>query len=124
MLHRLPIGRRAHDHADEWMRAAISSAVDFGHSRASFPLNFFWSSPFSASGKTLSEPEPDILRCFSTRGDLRATFPIVAQLPDKVERPGHNHGVLRSGPLKRILQRSFRLRNNREVRGVVRRNFC
>ena len=75
------------------------------------------------SGKTLSEPEPDILRCFSARGDLRTIFPVVAQLPNKIERPGDDDGVVRSGSIKCVFECRFRLRNDREMRGVVRRDL-
>src|SRR5580692_10642782 len=57
------------------------------------------------------------------RGDLRAVFPVVAQLADEVERPSDNYGVLRSGPVEGMFESRFWLRNDREVSGVVRRDF-
>src|SRR5208282_5250105 len=39
-----------------------------------------------SSGMTLSEPERDILRCFSMSGDPGAGVPEVAKLADEVER--------------------------------------
>src|SRR5580692_6569787 len=57
------------------------------------------------------------------RGDLRAVFPVVAQLADEVERPSDNYGVLRSGPVEGLFESRFRLRNDREASGVVRRDF-
>ena len=38
------------------------------------------------------------------RGDLRAIFPVVAQLTDQVKRPGDNDGVVRGGSVERIFQ--------------------
>src|SRR5580700_8285117 len=68
-------------------------------------------------------PERHILRCFSMRGDLRAVFPVVAQLADKVERPGDNYGVVRRGPVEGMFESRFWLGHDREASGVVRCDF-
>src|SRR5437016_12280055 len=39
--------------------------------------------------------ESDILRRFSAGGDLRALLPILAKVPDKIERAGDEDSVLR-----------------------------
>src|SRR5580700_10892907 len=76
-----------------------------------------------AAAQVKVSPERHILRCFSTRGDLRAVFPVVAHLADEVERPGDNYGVVPSSPVESLFECRFGLRNNREVSGVVRRDF-
>src|SRR5271163_227831 len=57
------------------------------------------------------------------RGDLRAIFPVVAQLADEVKRPSNNDGIVRSSPVERIFESGFRLLDDRKVRGVVRGDF-
>src|SRR5580704_13240985 len=57
------------------------------------------------------------------RGDLRAVFPVMAQLPDKVERSGGNDGVVRSGSVERIFECGFWIRDDGEMRGMMRRDF-
>src|SRR5271165_3768263 len=53
--------------------------------------------------------ERAILRFFSLNREMCSKFPVIAQLPDEVERPCDNHGIVRSGPVQRVLQRGFRL---------------
>jgi hypothetical protein len=57
------------------------------------------------------------------RGDLRAIFPGVAQWPDEIKRPGDDDGVIRSGPVESVFECRFWLGNDREMRGVMRRDF-
>src|ERR1700687_2310385 len=57
------------------------------------------------------------------RADLRAVFPVVAQLADEVERPGDNNGVVRRGSVESMFECGFWLRKDREGRGGVRRGF-
>jgi len=66
-------------------------------------------------------PEPDILRCFSVRGDLHAIFPVAAHLADQVERACDDDSVGRAGPVQRVFERGFRFGNDRKMRSMMRR---
>src|SRR6266849_9336816 len=67
VLHRLPIRGRAHN--DTHQGGFVRGTGIYRHSRA--------------TGR-----ESDILRCFSARRDLRALLPLMAKLPNQIERPG------------------------------------
>jgi len=73
--------------------------------------------------RTQTNPEGDILRFFSARGDLSAVPPIVAQLADEIERAGDEHGVLGSGLGERIVEGLFGVGNDGEMRRVVASDF-
>src|SRR5882724_3336433 len=102
VFHGFPVGRRAHDNADERLRVRRSTR-GAGHGNgdrvwlgfrgvAAWTLAFFG----HATGGTFAPfrwvRRTHILRCFSAGRELRALLPIVAKLPDKVERAGDEDG--------------------------------
>jgi len=68
--------------------------------------------------------EADILRCFSARRDLCALFPIMAELPDQIERAGDENGVLGRCFGKKVVECLLGFGDNRAVTGMVRRDLA
>src|SRR6266850_5645589 len=68
---------------------------------------------------TPANPEGDILRFFSARGDLSAVLPVVAKLSDEIERAGNENGVLGGGLGERVVNCFFGVGNDGEMGRVV-----
>ena len=68
-------------------------------------------------------PEGDILRFFSARGDLRAVLPIVAKLADQIERAGDENGVLRRSLCKGVLESAFGVGDHGKMGGMMACDF-
>src|SRR5260370_9653311 len=64
-----------------------------------------------------------ILRFFSARGDLRAVFPIVAELADQGEPAGDENGGLGRGFGGSVFESAFGLRAYGKARGVMAARF-
>src|ERR1700730_9437511 len=97
-----PSGGRSHDDSDQ--RGFSSQSRSFHHSR-------------------LRRREADILRCFSARRDLCPLFPIVAELPDQIERPSDENGVLGGCFRQEIVERLLRIGNDGAASRMMRRDF-
>src|SRR5882762_1949918 len=68
--------------------------------------------------------EADILRCFSPRRDLRALFPILAKLPDQVQRASDENGVFGTRLGDKVIERLLGVGDNGTVFGQMRGNLA
>ena len=73
--------------------------------------------------KTNRYPEANILRFFSACGDLRALLPILAELPDEIERTRDKNGIRGCGMQESVVEGVFSAWYDDGTRRVVRGNF-
>src|SRR5467141_5393245 len=69
------------------------------------------------------KPKGDILRFFSTRGDLSALLPILAELADQIERAGDENGVFGRGFCESVFERALRIGDHGKTHGMMAGNF-
>src|SRR6266850_2089255 len=73
--------------------------------------------------KTQTNPEGDILRVFSARGDLSAVLPVMAKLAYQVERAGDENSVLGGGLREHVVESFLGVGNDGEKQRVVASDF-
>ena len=107
MLHGFPIGRRAHDDADQRLarrpgrRAQQLRAFGSGRVFAIF---------IGSDSLILETSDCTFYGVFQRRRDLRALFPILAKLPHQIQRTGNENRVVGRGFRNNIVERLLGVR--------------